>query len=135
MEKKVIFAALGGAIAQFLVGGLVFGLVLKSMMDEMMKAIGDCANPNPNMLHIALANLSISVLLAISFSKFNVSTLKGGLLNGLWMGALILFWFDLWMFATFHFMTINMFVFDMISNTTLITISGGIIGWILGKVK
>ena len=135
MEKKVIFAALGGAIAQFLVGGLVFGLVLKSMMDEMMKALGDCANPNPSMLNILLANLSLSILLAISFSKFNISTFKGGLINGLWMGVLIMFWFDQWMFATFNFMTINLFVFDMISNTLMIALSGGVIGWILGKVK
>lgn len=135
MNKKVIFAALGGTITLFLLGGLVFGLLLQDYMESVMQNMGDCAKSNPSMLNIVLANLSVATLISIVFSKINVSTFTGGLVNALWMGALIMLWFDLWMITTFQFMTSSLFIFDFISNTSLITLAGGVIGWILGKVK
>ena len=135
MNKKVIFAALGGTITLFLLGGLVFGLLLQDYMESVMQNMGDCAKSNPSMLNIVLANLSVANLISIVFSKMNVSTFTGGLVNALWIGALIMLWFDLWMITTFQFMTSSLFIFDFISNTSLITLAGGVIGWILGKVK
>jgi hypothetical protein len=82
-----------------------------------------------------IANLLSALLLSILFNKLGVGTFKTGATNGVWIGALLSFWFDTWMFGTFPSMTLKIMIIDVITNTVLITLAGGVIGWILGKVK
>lgn len=135
MNKRTVLAAIGGAVALFLLGGLIFGLLLKNYMDKIIQSMGDCGNPNPSMFTIFGANLVLSVLLTFFLSLRNVTTFSSGLINGALFGALIMLWFDQWMLASFQFMNMNLFAFDFISNTTLIALGGGVVGLILGKVK
>ncbi len=135
MNKRTVLAAIGGAATLFLLGGLIFGLLLKSYMEKVMQSMGDCGNPNPSMLNILGANLVLAILLTLILDQRNVKTFGAGLKNGAWIGALVMLWFDQWMFASFQFMTINLFVFDFVSNTILIALGAGVIGLILGKVK
>ncbi len=135
MNKKIILSALGGGVALFVIGGILFEFLLKDAMSDMIKAMGSAYNPNPNFATIALAQFILSLILAIFIYKSNVTTFMGGLTTGAWMTFLILFWFDLWMLTTFNFMTVSMAVFDTISNTIIGTLAGGVIGWIQGKIK
>jgi hypothetical protein len=135
MNKKVILSALGGGLTLFIVGGLLFEFLLKGAMADMIKAMGSVYNQNPNFVTIALAQLVLSLILAIFIYKSNVTTFMGGLTTGTWMTFLILFWFDLWMLTTFNFMTVSMALFDTISNTVIGAVAGGVIGWIQGKVN
>lgn len=135
MNKKVILSALGGGLTLFIVGGILFELLLKDVMSDMVKAMGSVYNQNPNFATIALAQLILSLILAIFIYKSNVTTFMGGLTTGAWMTFLILFWFDLWMLTTFNFMTVSMALFDTISNTAIGAVASGVIGWIQGKIK
>jgi hypothetical protein len=135
MNKRSVLAAIGGAATLFLLGGLIFGLLLKSYMEKIMQSMGDCGNPNPSMLNIFGANLVLAILLTLILNQREVKTFGAGIKNAAWIGTLIMLWFDQWMFASFQFMTMNLFLFDFVSNTILITLGGGVIGWILGKVK
>ncbi len=135
MEKKIILSTLAGTVALFLVGGLIFGLALASMMEDWMKALGDCAVTGQPMLQIALANLVMALLLSILLNKFGVNSFKGGAINAAWIAFLIIVWFDIWMFATLKAMDFKMMMMDVIGNTLTIALGGGVIGWALGKVK
>lgn len=135
MNKKVILSALGGGLTLFIVGGILFEFLLKDVMSDMVKAMGSVYNQNPNFATIALAQLILSLILAIFIYKSNVTTFMGGLTTGAWMTFLILFWFDLWMLTTFNFMTVSMALFDTISNTAIGAVASGVIGWIQGKIK
>lgn len=135
MYKKVILSALGGTVALTLLGGLIFEVLFKDAMAEMMSAMGSAANANPDIVLILLANLTMSVLLALLLNRFNVSTFQGGLMGSVWVVFLIILWFDIWMFATFNFMTPKMMAIDMVSNTVMGALAGGVIGWIQGKVS
>lgn len=135
MEKKIIFGTLAGAITSFLLGGLIFGFLLKDMMAEWMTAFQGCAHLEPPMLPIALANIVISLLLALYLHHSSVSTFMGGLKAGVIFFLLLQIWFDLWMFASFKGMTINLMAIDIVSNTILGTLSAGVVGWVFGKVS
>ncbi|MFN8348724.1 MAG: hypothetical protein U0X91_27235 [Spirosomataceae bacterium] len=135
MNKKVILSALGGAVAFTLLGGLVFEVLLKDLMTEMMAAMGSAANPNPDFILIILANLTLSVLLALLLNRSNVSTFSGGAMGSVWIVFLLILWFDIWMFATFTFMTPKMMAIDIVSNTIMGTLGGGVIGQIQGKLN
>jgi hypothetical protein len=135
MNKKILLSALGGGLTLFVVGGILFEFLLKDTMADMIKAMGSVYNQNPNFAIIALAQLILSLILAIFIYKSNVSTFVGGLTTGAWICFLIIFWFDLWMLTTFNFMTVSMALFDTISNTALGAVASGVIGWIQGKIN
>ena len=135
MEKKIILSTLAGTVTYFLIGGLVFGLLLANMMAEWTKALGDCAVTGQPYAQIILANLVMALLLSIVLNKFGVNTFKGGLMTSAWIVFLIAIWFDIWMFATLKAMTVNIMLIDVIANTAVGALSGGVIGWVLGKVK
>ncbi len=135
MIKKILLSTLAGAVALFLLGGLIFGVLLAAPMAEFMKAFEACAHPVPPMQFIVFANIAMALLLSLILSKLGISTFTGGLKAAAWIVFLIILWFDMWMFATFSGMTVQMLLFDIIGNTTIGTLAGGVIGWILGKVK
>lgn len=135
MNKKVLLSALGGGLTLFVVGGILFEFLLKDTMSDMIKAMGSVYNQNPNFATIALAQFILGLILAIFIDKSNANTFVSGLTTGAWMSFLIIFWFDLWMFTTFNFMTVSMALFDTISNTALGAVASGVIGFIQGKIK
>ncbi len=135
MEKKIIFGTLAGAITSFCLGGLVFGFLLKDMMAEWMTAFQGCAHTDPPMVPILLANIVISLLLALYLHQSSVTTFMGGLKAGGLFFLLLQLWFDLWMFASFTGMTNKLMAIDTVSNTILGAITGGVVGWVFGKVQ
>lgn len=135
MEKKIIVSTLAGFVALFLVGGLIFGLALAGQMEEFNKALGDCAVAGQPMLQIVLANLVMALLLSILLYKLGISTFKTGVTTAAWIAFLLIVWFDIWMFAMLKAMNFNMMLIDVVGNTLTIALGGGVIGWVLGKVK
>ncbi|MBK7233973.1 MAG: DUF1761 family protein [Saprospiraceae bacterium] len=134
MEKKILIGTLVGTVVQFCLGGLVFVVLLKDMMAEWMTAFQGCAHAEPPMLPVVLAQLVISLLLAILMHRNAISTFKGGAMFGLLFFLLIYIWFDLWMFASFTGMTSKLMMIDAISNTIIGTITAGFVGWVYGKM-
>lgn len=135
MYKKILLSTLGGAIVLFLLGGLIYGLLLADMMEAYMEAGKACMNAEMPMGLIAVANVVQALLLAIVLDKFGISTLQSGAIAATWITFLMILWFDLWMFVSFNFMTPNMIVMDIVINTLMGAVAGAVIGLILGKVK
>lgn len=134
MNKKVIYSALGGALTLFLLGGLVYEVLLKDFSNEMMNAIGEAANRNPSMGIIVAAQLTLGLLLALLFNLLHIKNFKDGAIHGAWITFLITLWFDLWLFASFNFMTLSFSLVDILSNIIFGAVAGGVIGLIQGKV-
>lgn len=135
MEKKIIFSTLAGTVALFLIGGLIFGLALAGQMEEFNKALGDCAVTGQPMIQIILSNLVMALLLSILLYKLGVSNFKSGAITAAWIAFLLIVWFDIWMFAMLKAMNFNMMMMDVIGNTITIALGGGVIGWVMGKIK
>lgn len=134
MIKKITLATLGGFVALFLLGGLIYGALLGSYMEEAMKAGAACMNNPMNMTAVVVANLVQALLFAILIHKLGISTFSSGMIVGAWLGFALGVFFDMWMFATFNFMTVTLMGIDVVVYTVMGAVTGGVIGWILGKV-
>ncbi len=135
MIKKIAIAALAAWVSLTVVGFVLFGSFMKVFEKEMAGA-GDCVNMDAPVGLILLANLMLALLLAVVFVRWaNVRTFLGGVTSGIIIVLLVMVWFDIWMFANFHFMTLTLGFLDIALNTINGTLAAGVAGWVLGKVK
>src|SRR2546426_1157117 len=117
MTTKTIYAAIAGAVVAFLLGWLVFGIMLDSFYTaHTIKYVGLMKNP-PVWWAIFAFDLGFSLLFAIIFSKWaNIASFGQGFIAGSWMGFLIILSFDLMFYAFMHLMLHTALIVDVIVN-------------------
>lgn len=139
MLARVLAATVAGGITFFILGFLVYGLVLDPMVmkpnmnPDAVKLIKD----PPSFVPLVLANLVSAFLLAYIFERWaGIRTFAAGVAGGAVVWFLISVSFQL-MFAAF--MTLmNGFVpaiADVVGSTVLGAIGGGVIGMVLGMMN
>jgi len=139
MLSRVLAATVAGGIACFILGFIIYGLILDPMVmrpntnPEAAKLMKD----PPIWAFLILGNFVAAFLLAYIFDKWaTISTFVGGLMGG----ATIFFLFALHiqlMFAAFmNLMTSYVpMVVDVIGSAVLGGLAGGVIGMVLGKMN
>lgn len=136
MKTKVILAALGGGIISFLLGWLIFGVLAAGYYEaNMVKYNGLMKNP-PDIWLILVANVVSALLLALIFDRWaSITTFGSGLMNGMLIGFLVVLSFDLFLFATLHLYPLMILAMDVVLNTLLSGVTGGVVALILGYGK
>ncbi len=134
MERKIVLSTVVGFVTMFLSGWLLFGMILKGQMEKWQAAIGDCGNLEPDFPAMIIAQVALSLLLAILLIRMNKETFMSGCIAGGWITLLIVIWYDGWMWATFPFMDLEMAAFDIIGNTIIGSLTGGAIGWVASRL-
>jgi hypothetical protein len=137
MNAKVLLAALAGGVAAFLLGWLVFGILLDPWYRSIMTPEALAAMRTPEemqMWGIVLSNLVYGLLLALIFNRWaNISTFRSGAIAGAVICFLVALSFDLSFVAFMKMWTNNLVLLvDPIANAVLGAIIGGVIGWVLG---
>ncbi|MFN0216019.1 MAG: hypothetical protein ACKVT2_17300 [Saprospiraceae bacterium] len=137
MNTKVLLAAVAGGVASFLLGWLVFGMLLEPYYRTMMTETGMAAQRSETdfiMWAMALSNLVYGLLLAVIFSRWaNISTFKAGAIAGAVISFLIVLSFDLSMYSMFTLWTGGAgLIIDPLVNGACGAIIGGVVGWVLG---
>jgi len=139
MLSRVLAATVAGGIAFFILGFIIYGLILDPLVmrpntnPEAAKLMKD----PPIWAFLILGNFVAAFLLAYIFDKWaTISTFVGGLMGG----ATIFFLFALHiqlMFAAFmNLMTSYVpMVVDVIGSAVLGGLAGGVIGMVLGKMN
>ena len=135
--KKITIAGIAGAVVYFLLGWLVFGILMKDFYTAHMN---NCAmRPETAMIWWAMivSNLFWAILIAYIFNKWaNINTLSAGLSAGFMIFLLLSLAFGLgfYGFSTMYTDITGMCV-DIVINVVMGTILGGVVGFVLGKVK
>jgi hypothetical protein len=135
MGKHVLIATGIGFVALWILGLLIFGLLLSGTMADLMAGAGDCVSMEPNMVLITLATLIQALFLALVLDKFNASTLKSGAIAAAWVTALISLMMGVWFLMMYPHYGNDLLAFDVLTGVVHAAIGGGIIGWALGKFK
>lgn len=130
MERKIVLSAVAGFVTMFLSSWLLFGILLKAQMEKWQAAVGDCGNLEPDFPAMIIAQVAMCILLAILLTRLNKETFMSGCITAGWITLLIVIWYDGWMWATFPFMDLEMAAFDVIGNTIIGALTGGVIGWV-----
>lgn len=133
MNNRVFVAALVGGIAMFLIGWLVWGILLMDTLRDMNPRIEGLEKDPPNLVFIFLSNVIWMFFYAIIFSRWaGISTFRSGAIAGAWMSGLIALSLDLMFLATTNMIGYSGAVVDVVANIVVGAIGGGIIGWVLG---
>lgn len=134
--KKRIMATLAGFVVIFLLGWLIYGMLL---MDFFMSNSGSASGvmrEESEMVWWALiaGNVMQAYFLVYIFGKWaDITTFKGGLQAGATIGLIIGFAYDLTMYGTSNTMNLTAALIDPFASAILMGITGGVIGYVLGR--
>ena len=136
MNKKILIGGIAGGILFFLLGWLVYGILL---MDYMTHHAGLKGNVNRSdvdlqMIYIFAGSVLQGILLAYVLVRTNVTTLSGGLITGAIVGFLISSSVDLTMYGTTYVFSKHSIMADVIAATTISAITGAVMLLIIKAV-
>ncbi len=135
MNTKTLLGALIAGVISFLIGWLIFGILLMDYYtSNMVSYTGLIKNP-PDILPIAVANLVFGLLISWIFSIAGIKTVAKGFSTGFIIGFLMLLGFDLFLYAQFNLYNAKILSIDIILNAILTGIVGAVLGWWFGRAK
>ena len=138
MNSKAIIAILVLSVVGFLLGWLIFGILLMGFYTSHMVSYNGLMKDPPDILMIFFSNLTWAVLLVYVFNFLaSVKTIAKGAVAGMILTFLICLGFDLFMYASMNLYSgaTGLIVVDVLANAFLGAVLGGIAGWILGMGK
>jgi hypothetical protein len=134
--KKRIMATLAGFVVFFMLGWLLYGMLLMDFFAANSGTATGVMRGDTEMVWWALivGNLLQSYLLVYIFSKWNsVNSFVSGLQAGVTIGLILGFGFDLTMYGTSNLMNLTSTLVDPLVIAAMMGLTGGVIGMVLGK--
>ncbi len=136
MNMKILRGTLFGGIAFFLLGWLIWGILL---MDYSTANMNQCANrPMEEMVWwaVILSNLIMALLLTLVLKWSGATKITDGLITGAVFGLLLAAGMDasFWSMTTM-FNNMGAVIVDIIANTLYMAVGGLVIVLLWGKVK
>lgn len=134
MNTRVIVATVAGGAALFLLGFLVYGLLLEGWMKSHMIEYKGLVNETPNFVTLIVANIVWALLVALIFDRWaSISTFVGGLIGGAMISFLMILYFDLMNVSFMNLYSGSTAVLvDVIAFTVIGALAGGVVAAVLG---
>lgn len=133
MNNRVIWATLAGGVASYLLGWLIYGMILAGNTSMYGSATGVMKTDMGDMWALILGNLAGAYLLAHIFTRWaGVNTLQGGIRTGALLGFLIWLTVDMIMFGTTNVYSLTGALLDIAISAFMGAVTGGVVGWVLG---
>ncbi len=134
--QKILLGGLAGGIAFFLLGWLIYGVLLMNYTTANYNQTA--ARPMEEMIwwSLILSNFGFGFILAFVFSWSDVKGLLSGAITGGILGFLIAVSMDLSMYSmNTMFMGFAPVIVDVIATTVLAAISGIVVSWVMNMGK
>jgi len=136
-NNKILLAGILGGVTQFILGWIVYGMLLTEFMAANTGGPG-VNKPMEEMSFawIIVSNLAAGFFLAVIFGKYaNINNASAGLKAGAIIGILMAVAVDTAMFATTYLYNMNSMMADIVMWTIMSSITGGVVGAVLGMNK
>jgi hypothetical protein len=135
--NKFLIGGIIGGIANFLLGWLVWGMLLMDFMKNNAGTATGVMKEQGDMVWWALIVGSIFGGLAVSYvlNKAGASGAGAGAAIGAMLGLLIAASYDFTMLGVSNLMTLKGALVDIAANIVVMSIIGAIVGWYLGMGK
>jgi len=130
--KKLFLGGIAGGIAFFLLGWVIFGMLLMDFMSSHPGVSGNIHRAEPEYLYLALGNLVFGFLFAYIFIKAGVRSMAGGLITGGIIGCLMSVGFNCIMYGTSTITSKMAMAADVGGMTVMMAVGGAIIGMVVG---
>ena len=132
--KKWVIGGITGGVLYFLLGWLIYGMLLKSFMEGHAGAAGNVFR-EPDMLYLAIGNLAMGFAVAYIMLKANVSSMAGGFVTAGIFGLLIGIGYDCMVYATSTVMSKTAMAADVAASTVMTAIVGGVVAMVMNMGK
>lgn len=140
--NKFLVGGIIGGVANFLLGWLVWGMLLMNFMKEHTTELGKAvmrkdANGEDTMILWALiaGNLLWGLVLSYVLNKAGSNSASAGASTGAVIGLLVSAAYNCFFYAFMDMGDMTGMAVDIIANTVVSGIVGGVIGWYLGMGK
>ncbi len=143
-NNKFILAVIIGTVVSFLLGWVIYGILLKSTMDANCglpkelheKVFRQTDKPDPmTLVTILISNFFGAVLLTTIAVWANARTIASGAKVGALVGALMALNFDLLWYSMSYLFTPTEIAIDVCAALVMTSITTAVIALILGKGK
>ena len=132
-SKNYFLAGILGGIVYFLLGWLVYGMLLMNYMEENAGLALGVNRVEMLLWSIGLGSLLYGFFLSYIFSCVGqVKTAAAGAKSGAWVGFLVAGAIDFTMYGTTNISTLNAVAVDILAATVLASITGAVVAWVLG---
>ena len=133
--KKLLTGGIVGGILYFLLGWLIYGMLLMDFMNNHPGTAGNVNKAEPDFLYLIIGNLAMGFLLAYVFVKSSISSMAGGLVTGGVIGLLLCVGVDSVIYATTTIASKTAMAVDVAAFTVMSAIVGAVVGMVLGMGK
>lgn len=134
--KKRIMATLAGFVVYFMLGYLLYGVLLMDFYSANAGTATGVMRADDDMQWWALiaGNVVQAYLLVYIFGNWaNITTFGGGLKAGAIIGFIMALGFGLNMFGTTNISNLTSTLVDSIVMAVMMGFTGGVVGWVLGR--
>jgi hypothetical protein len=134
--QKRIVATLAGFVVYFMLGFILYGILLMDFFATHAGTATGVMRTDEEMIWWALivGNIVQAYLLVYIFGNWaNITTFGGGLKAGATVGFIMALGMNLNMYGTMNTMTLPGVVADAAVLATMMGLTGGVIGWVLGR--
>lgn len=134
--KRIIVGTLVGGVTMFLLGWLIYGVLLMSYMEQFCD--NSNARPEDQMVWGAMiaSNLIWALLISTLLSWSGMMSAMGGAKLGAVLGLLAGLGFDLSMYAMSTMIkSLTFVVVDCLAFSVMFALTGAVIGWVMSKIN
>ena len=133
MKPKILYAILGATATGFLLGWLIFGIILDTYYKTHTVPYAGLMKDPPLIWAILIMNMSFAILLVYIFHYLaNITTFIKGFTAGITIFLLIMVGFDISMYGFMNLYSFQVLIVDIFANTLMGGVVGGVAGLILG---
>lgn len=133
--KKLFMGGIVGGILFFLLGWLIYGMLLMDFMNNHTGAAGNVSRTEPDFLYLAIGNLAMGFLLAYIFIKGNVNSMAGGFITGAVLGLLMSVGYDCMIYGTTTVISKTAMAADVAVSTVMTAVAGAVVAMVMGMGK
>lgn len=130
--KKLFIGGITGGVLFFLLGWVIYGILLMSFMTAHPGAAGNIGRAEPDFLYLIIGNLAMGFLMTYIFIKANVNSLASGFVTAAIIGLLMAVGYDCMAYATSTAMSKTGMAVDVAAATAMSAITGAVVGAVLG---
>jgi hypothetical protein len=132
MEKKIIWGGLAGGVAYFLLGWLLYGILLKDYFASASLVQG-VNKEVPDFAFLIIGNLALGFLFAIIIGRWaNVSSMGDAIKVSFTTGLLIGVGYDMIIYSTSNLMSMSGVIADIGVTILMSVVVGSVIATVMG---
>ncbi|MBL7700653.1 MAG: hypothetical protein JNM14_00265 [Ferruginibacter sp.] len=133
--KKLLIGGITGGVLFFLLGWVIYGMLLMDFMASNPGIAGNVARAEPDYLYLIIGNMALGFMMAYIFIRANVNTIAGGAVMGGIIGLLVAVGYDCMMYATTNVTSKTAMAADVAATTVMTAVVGAVIGMLMGMGK